>query len=75
MKPGDLVYTYEYIITEPYDYYNLDNHKVVYGIIIELGKSWDEDYYGVQPKMYYVLWSTGRFAWHSKHDFIEFIFF
>jgi hypothetical protein len=71
MKQGDLVYTYEYIITDPYDYYNSNNHTMVYGIILDLGRDWDDDYCDAPPQMYRVLWSTGKIMWHSKHDFIQ----
>ena len=71
MKIGDLVCTYHYIITDPYQYYDPSNNQVIYGIILDVGRNWEDDFLNLATQLFRVLWSNGKIIWNRQEDFIQ----
>ena len=71
MKIGDLVCTYHYIITAPYQYYDPSNNQVIYGIILDVERDWEDDFLNLATQLFRVLWSNGKIIWNRQEDFIQ----
>jgi len=73
MKIGDLVYTYDYIVNDPYQYYNANNHYKLYGIVLDVGRKWDDDddYIDTPLQFFRILWSNGKIIWNREYDFMK----
>lgn len=67
MKAGNLVFTYHYVI----DDYDIKNNSIVYGVILDVGREWEDDYLNFPTKMFRVFWSNGKILWNRKEDFIN----
>jgi hypothetical protein len=72
MKIGDLVYTYDYIVNDPYQYYNPNNNYKIFGIILDIGRKWDDDdCIDVPLQFFRIFWSNGKIIWNRQYDFMK----
>jgi hypothetical protein len=71
MKIGDLVHTYHYIINDPYHYYDINNNDLIYGIVLDIGREWEDDYLNLSTQSFKVFWSNKKITWNRIEDFLQ----